>query len=69
MICPKCGSDNVQIINETTTSGKDYSAGKGCLGFLIAGPAGLLCGACGRGKRTKNTQYWVCNNCGKKWKV
>ena len=35
MICPKCGSDNVQIINETTTSGKDYSAGKGCLGFLI----------------------------------
>ena len=69
MNCPKCGSGNVQIINETTTKGKDFSAGKGCLGYLLAGPFGILCGACGKGKQTINTQYWVCNNCGRKWKA
>ena len=28
MKCPKCGENNSQIINEVTTSGKDFSAGK-----------------------------------------
>ena len=69
MRCPSCGSENCQIINEVSTSGKDYSASKGCCGWFFFGPIGLLCGACGEGKKTKNTQYWVCNHCGKKWRV
>ena len=69
MKCPRCGSENCNIINETTTKGKDFSVGKGCLGALILGPFGLLCGACGKGRQTINTNYWVCNNCGHKWKA
>ncbi len=68
MKCPKCGSEDVTVINETTTKGKDFSMGKGCLGTLILGPIGALCGLCGEGKKTINTNYWVCNSCGKKWK-
>lgn len=69
MKCPKCQKENCQIINEVSTSGKDFSAGKGCCGAILMGPIGLLCGACGKGKKTKNTQYWVCNNCGNKWRA
>ena len=29
MRCPKCGNENCQITTETTSSGKDFSAGKG----------------------------------------
>ena len=69
MKCPRCGEENCSVINEVTTSGKDFSASKGCLGALIFGPLGILCGSCGEEKKTKNTNYWVCNNCGNKWKV
>jgi DNA-directed RNA polymerase subunit RPC12/RpoP len=69
MKCPKCGGENCQIINEATTKGKDYSVGKGCFGTVILGPIGLLCGKCGEDKKIENTNYWVCNNCGKKWKA
>jgi len=69
MKCPKCGENNSQIINEVTTSGKDFSAGKGCCGVILLGPIGILCGACGKGKQTYNNQYWVCNNCGNKWRA
>lgn len=41
MICPKCGSENCNVINETYTSGSDFSASKGCLGALLFGPIGL----------------------------
>lgn len=68
MICPKCGENNSQIINEVATSGKDFSASKGCCGAILMGPIGILCGACGKGKQTYNNQYWICNNCGNKWK-
>jgi predicted RNA-binding Zn-ribbon protein involved in translation (DUF1610 family) len=69
MICPKCGVNNSTIINETTTKGKDFSGGKGCLGGVLFGPLGILCGACGKGKQMKNKQFFVCNNCGHKWEV
>ena len=69
MECPNCKKTNTQIINEVSTSGKDFSAGKGCLGALLLGPLGLLCGACGKGKKVENTNYGVCNDCGHKWKV
>lgn len=67
--CPKCNSRKCRIISEISTDGKDFSAGKGCLGALLLGPLGLLCGACGKGKQTKTQNYWLCENCGNKWKV
>ena len=69
MVCPRCGADNSSVINETTTTGKDFSAGKGCCGAILFGPIGVLCGACGNGKQINNQAYYVCNNCGNKWKV
>lgn len=69
MKCMKCGGENCQIINQVQTSGKDFSASKGCCGAILLGPIGLLCGACGKGKQVKNNNFWVCNNCGHKWKA
>ena len=48
MTCPKCGSENLTIINEVQSKGA--SGLKICL-------CGLL-GLCGTGK-TKNVQYWM----------
>lgn len=69
MKCPKCGDDNCQIITETKTKGKDFSASKGCCGAILFGPIGILCGACGKGKTIQSTAYWVCSQCGHKFKA
>lgn len=69
MICPKCKNDGCQIFNETKTSGKDFSASKGCCGAILLGPIGILCGACGKGKQITNTAYWICPHCGYKFKA
>lgn len=56
--CPKCYSNNLQIISDV--KGKGASATKIC-----------LCGICdlaGTGKTT-TTHYWVCQNCGNKFKA
>lgn len=66
--CPNCGASNCTPIVENSTSGKDFSASKGCCGLLLFGPIGLLCGACGKGKQVTSTTYWVCSNCGNKFK-
>ena len=70
--CPKCGNKNLQSTTETVTqtSGKNYSGTQGCLGLLLFGPMGLLCGLCGQGKttNTNTTNYWVCPNCGHKFR-
>ena len=70
--CPQCGNrHHLQITTQTdvNTTGKSYSAGKGCLGYFLLGPLGLLCGACGSGQKTmvKETKYWACPNCGNKF--
>jgi len=67
--CPKCGSNNVQMINETYTTGKDFSGSNACCGWILLGPIGLLCGSCGDGKQAHNVNYWVCKKCGKKWRA
>ncbi len=69
MVCPKCNSNNCSIINEVNTKGKDFSASKGCCGWLLFGPLGILCGLCGQNKQTINTNFWVCSDCGNKWKA
>ena len=66
--CPKCGSENLQTVVKTNvqTQGKNYSASQGCLGYLMLGPLGLLCGSCGQNKTTTttHTSVFACNDCG-----
>jgi len=70
--CPDCGSKNLQTIVESNTSGSGggYGTGKGCLGFLLFGPLGLLCGSCGSKAKvtTTNKTFWVCQDCGHKFR-
>ncbi len=73
--CPHCGSVDLYPITSTETTisstGGGYSAGKGCLGLLLLGPFGLLCGSCGSKTKTdvqnSTKNYWVCRTCGKKF--
>ncbi len=65
MKCPECGSENVQYA--TKTSGGGFSAGDSCLGYLLLGPLGLLCGACGSGTSTQ--EFWVCRDCGNRFSI
>lgn len=69
MRCRNCGHDGCTIINEINTTGKDFSAGKGICGAILLGPLGILCGLCGKGKQTNSTHYWICSNCGYKFKA
>jgi len=69
MKCPKCGNTNLQVTTETTTKGKDYHASRGCCGAIIFGPIGVICGLCGKGKRINSTSYWMCPECGNKFKA
>ena len=70
--CPNCNSRNLHVTteNNTTSSGGGYSGGKGCLGFLLFGPLGLLCGSCGSKTTTTTTNktFWVCQDCGNKFR-
>lgn len=61
MRCPKCGSDEVQIV--TSTEGTGFHAGDACCGYMILGPLGLVCGMCDTGK-IKTKVFWKCTHCG-----
>lgn len=67
-VCPNCGSHDceVQVQQNVTTSGSNYSCCSGGLGWLLVGPFGLLCGLCGSGKKTTTTSksIWLCKKCG-----
>lgn len=63
--CPRCGSENITLLTETHSHTKGYGLGKGCLGYLILGPFGWLCGLCGMGEGRMTSQtVRVCANCG-----
>jgi len=64
MQCPRCGGTNIQYVTESDSQG--FGFGKGCCGYILFGPLGLLCGLCGMGKGTTYT-YWICKNCGNKF--
>ena len=68
VVCPKCGSHDceIQVQQNITSKGSNYSAGLGCLGFLLTGPFGLLCGLCGAGPKVNTTHQsmYVCRQCG-----
>lgn len=66
--CPKCKSEKIQALNETNVQG-GYRAGKGCLGYLLFGPLGFLCGALGKKAQitSTNSTMFVCMECGHKF--
>lgn len=76
LCCPKCKSTDIHFSQTkdivVNTHTKNFSSGLGCLGCLIAGPLGILCGLCGGGTTTSTTQneqvVWVCKHCGNKFK-
>lgn len=63
MKCPKCGSEHVQFTTHTQSDG--FSFFDSCCGFILMGPIGLLCGACGMGSSTE--EFWICHDCGYKF--
>jgi len=56
--CPKCGCTSIAGAKQ------GFGAGMGCIGTLLFGWIGLLCGACGG-----NRMYSHCLQCGHKWKL
>ncbi len=77
--CPKCGATGLQNSVEQELSMKTqakggYSGTSACLGWLLFGPLGLLCGNCGGKQKittnvnNKNRSFWVCNHCGYKFR-
>jgi len=54
--CPRCGSTSIYV------GTKGYRPGKGCCGYIIFGPLGLLCGLFGANRLRK-----TCVNCNHVW--
>lgn len=79
LCCPECGSRDLQILSETnfqtSVKTKGYSNSKGCLGYLLFGPLGFLCGNCGGGGKstvnvnTTTSNAWICKDCGNKFRT
>lgn len=73
VVCPKCGSDNLQLITEVRGRGVDTSAA--CCGGLTVGmccclplaPLGALFGMKNAGE-TKTNILWVCKDCAAKFR-
>lgn len=65
--CPQCGSRNCSMVIDSKTKTSSFGLGDACCGYILFGPIGLLCGACGRDSTTKTKTYWLCGNCGKKF--
>lgn len=77
MVCPKCGSENVQVITEQV-SAKTKNRGMGCLWaigrFLLILSTGGLWLLIGKRKGTSKTKFQnqtvgICQNCGNKFRV
>ena len=43
MRCPRCGSDDVDIIDQKVTTKGGYDTSMGICGAVLLGPTGLLC--------------------------
>ena len=72
LYCPICRLNKLQAIVESSVEGKGggYGIGKGCIGYLLLGPLGLLCGGIGSKSKieTKHKNFFMCMSCGKKFR-
>lgn len=66
--CPKCGADGCIPQYKQHVSGGGYGCLSGCLGWLLLGPLGLLCGGCGSSVQSKNELVWICPKCGNEFR-
>ena len=66
--CPKCGADGCIPQYKQHVSGGGYGCLSGGLGWLLLGPLGLLCGACGKSVQSTNELVWICPKCGNEFK-
>lgn len=61
-----------EVVASARTIGNGYSPAKGCLGSLLFGSGGWLLMALGQRQRTiietQNRNYWICNDCGYKFR-
>lgn len=62
LVCPHCGSTNIQPLGQHR---KGFSIGKAVGGTILTGGVGALAGFAG--KKTNQTDF-VCMNCGKQFK-
>ena len=69
MKCPKCGSENCQFHTKTKVNASLFSWKDACCGSVCLGPLGILCGLCGTNIDTTTKEFWVCNDCGKKFEA
>lgn len=69
MICPKCGSTEVDIITERTRIDNGFDICNGLLGYICLGPIGILCGACGGKEKIHEEKFCKCKFCGLKFKL
>lgn len=67
--CPSCGSTDLTTVSDTHTTGKDFNSSNACCGYLLCGPLGLLFGVDKKGKQQHTDNFWVCKNCGNKFKM
>lgn len=67
MKCPNCGGEHCQFMSSSKTKYKAFGALDACCGFILLGPAGLLCGFCGADSSTTVNEYWICHDCGRKF--
>lgn len=56
LTCPKCGSGNIQFMQQNK---KTFSVGKAAAGGLLTGGVGTLAGFAGK----KGKKEWFCQNC------
>lgn len=66
--CPQCKSEKILALPQTDIKG-GYRIGRGCLGYLLLGPLGFLCGALGKKSKISavNSTAFVCQECGFKF--
>ncbi len=66
--CPQCKSEKILVLPQTDIKG-GYRIGRGCLGYLLLGPLGFLCGALGKKSKISavNSTVFVCQECGFKF--
>ena len=68
MKCPKCGSESISSVVDTTTKTKGFDSANACCGYLLFGWFGILCGLCNTGDTTTTTKTThICNDCGKRF--